>query len=166
MAKFRMDQSTLLQQWRNGLTILHRAHFESARHCERRNLMLGIPIVILTTIAGTTVFATLESRPELWVKIGIGLLSVIAAVLASLQTFLRYSELSEKHKAAAVRYGALRREVEEVIVHCTDSSPCPREFLQNLRSRWDSLDQDSPTVRQKVYREVAAAVRSRETPVP
>jgi fatty acid desaturase len=109
------DKIELLSTWRQAIRVCHKAHVRSAAILQRRNRAFGIPVVILSTIAGTAAFATLESAPALWIKILVGLLSVLAAVLASLQTFLGYSELAERHKAASQRCGALRREIEEVL---------------------------------------------------
>jgi hypothetical protein len=85
----------ILRQWHRGLSISHKAHAVAATAFHHRNLYLGIPVVLLSTIAGTAIFGSLESSPEIWAKIFVGLLSLAAAILASLQTFLRYSELSE-----------------------------------------------------------------------
>jgi hypothetical protein len=114
--------------------------------------LLGIPAVVLSTTAGTTIFATLESVPDLRIRITVGLLSVAAAVLVSLQTFLRYAERAERHKSAAVRYGILRREAEEALAHCSAGEPCPREFFEKVRQRWDAVDQESPTVPPSIYK--------------
>ena len=104
-----------LDEWHTGLRICHKSHMRCATFYERWNLGLGIPVVALTAIAGTAIFATLETSPQAWAKIFIGLLTVLAAILSSLQTFLRFSELAERHKVAAVKYGALRREIETLL---------------------------------------------------
>jgi hypothetical protein len=63
-------------------------HDLAARVYERGRYMLGVPTLIASTIVGTSVFSALSSPsggvPALWV----GLFSVLAAILAALQTFL------------------------------------------------------------------------------
>ena len=78
--------------------------------------MLGIPVVILTTIVGTTVFSSIASSStnSIILLVVAGLLSVVAAVFSSLNTFLNYGELAERHRNASVKYGNLRREIEEL----------------------------------------------------
>lgn len=141
-----------LEDWHHGLRIFHRAHARAASLFNRRNVALGIPTVILTAVAGTTVFTTTATTPE-WVSIATGIMSLTAAVLAALQTFLRYSELAEKHRAAAQSYGTLRREVEEVLAGLTSDPPVPlpADFLRSLRERWTAVDNAAPDLPQNVY---------------
>ncbi|WP_414896029.1 SLATT domain-containing protein [Pseudomonas chlororaphis] len=47
-----------------------------------------------------------------WWQLGVGAMSVLAAVMTALQTTLRYQELAEKHREAGARYNALGREIE------------------------------------------------------
>jgi hypothetical protein len=81
----------------------------------RSNLRLGIPVVILSTVIGTSVFATLEQQVSLPVRVAVGILSVATAAIASLQTFLRLGERSEKDRVAAALYSALRRDIEDAL---------------------------------------------------
>jgi hypothetical protein len=137
---------------------MHEAHYVCAKNLEGLNLKFGLPTVILSTIVGTSVFASLDSSTDNWIKLGLGLLSITSAVLASLQTFLGYAARAEKHKTAAVKYGALRREIKEVLDFCSESEPVTKEFMNNLRKRWDAIDSETPTVPEKVYRKAIAEV--------
>ena len=151
---FCMDSTITLEQWHHGLRIFHRAHARAATMYERRSMALGLPAVILTAVAGTTVFATITSSPDPWVKVLTGVMSMAAAVLAALQTFLRYSELAERHKTASQNYGMLRREWEEMGIESASSTPpAPPSaaFLKSFRERWDAVDQQSPNLPQNVY---------------
>jgi len=139
----------IINQWYNGVRIRHKAHFVLASKYERRNLWFGFPIVILTAITGTSIFASFESSPEPWMKILVGCLSILAAVLASLQTFLGYNQEAEQHKNAATKFGALRRELEERI--SLDQYQIDKIFIEDFRKRWDSLEQESPNIPSIIY---------------
>src|SRR3712207_131552 len=90
----------ILKRWHHSLLTLNRGHFKAAARCESRNVNLGVPVTILSAVTGTTIFASLAISPTVWAKILVGLLSLTAAVLASLQTFLRYDERAQEHKEA------------------------------------------------------------------
>ncbi|NHF58038.1 DUF4231 domain-containing protein [Flavobacteriaceae bacterium TP-CH-4] len=154
------NTSELLQKWQYAIRICHKAHIRSAAHMNRRHRVLGIVVVILSTIVGTSVFATLDSSPKTWVKILVGFLSVAAAVFAGLQTFLNYSEKEEMHRVASQKYGALRREIEEFLVLPKGMNDNPEDFLINIRSRWDAIDNDSPSLSQKLYDKIAKGIRT------
>lgn len=151
----------LLKRWRYAIRVCHKAHIRSAAMMNQRNRAIGIPVVILSTIVGTTVFSTLDSNPETWVKILVGFFSIAAAVLAGLQTFLGFSEKEEKHKAASQKYGSLRREIEEYMVLPQNDEISLEEFTTSIRTRWDAIDIDSPALSQKLYDKIAKSIMSR-----
>jgi hypothetical protein len=90
----------------------NRAHYLAAKQAERMNTWLGVPVAVTTTAVGTTIFSTFSDNPDVKLRIGTGLLSLLAAVLASLQTFFKFSEHQQKHLQAGAQYGALRRRLE------------------------------------------------------
>ena len=106
------DVRELIEEWYKRVSVTQVAHYLSADHFGKRKYLLGIPAVVLATFAGTSVFATLSEQPNIYLQIAVGLASVAAAVLASLQTFMGYSDRAEKHRLAGGRYGALGRRIE------------------------------------------------------
>ena len=149
--------TTLLAQWHNGLRIAHIAHSRSAATCELRGRVLGIAVVVLSTIVGTAIFSTLESSPSTTVKIVAGLASVGAAVLAALQTFLGLEQRAAKHREVAAAYGTLRRELETGMALAA-TGPKPSELLDGVRTRWDALDATAPATSNRVYEHATRAV--------
>jgi len=155
-----MDVRPTLDQWHHALHIFHRAHSRAATYFEQKNILLGLPAVMLTTAAGTTVFATIGSSTELWAKILTGIMSIAAALLAALQTFLKYSERAERHKTAAQNYGMLRRLLEETMLEAEKGSKAlPDGFLKSFREQWDNTDKQAPNLPQRIYDEVEQQVK-------
>jgi hypothetical protein len=120
---------------------------------------LGIPVVIVTTVVGTTVFSTMGKSPTEALTIVTGLLSLSAAILSSLQTFLSYSANAERHKFAAVKYGMLRRELEQFLDDSDESAQVLIEFCENFRVRWDAVDQESPPIPETIHRDATAQLK-------
>lgn len=145
--------SDVLTVWYQRVSATQHAHYLSADHFARKSYWLGIPIIALTTLVGTSVFATLQKQPELWLQIAVGLASVLAAVLASLQTFLGYSERAEKHRVAGAKYGALGRELE-VMIRSSDTTS--EQVVSELRKRLDGLALESPNNPQWIYHQALA----------
>lgn len=146
-----MDIQELLQEWHVGVRIFHIAHSKGASYYSRMHTKLGIPVIVLAALVGTTVFATLESSTLLFIKIGVGLLSVTAAVLASLQTFLGYGERSERHKLAAFKYGALRRDIEVFIAKAPQDEAKLLSFVEEFKNGWNTADNEAPPIPQRFY---------------
>lgn len=162
----RAPSAALLAQWHNGLRIAHIAQSRSAATCELRGRLLGVAVVVLSTVVGTAIFSTLESSPSTAVKIVAGLASVSAGVLAALQTFLGFEQRAARHRETAAAYGALRRELEAAQAVGGDESLAA--LLGDLRSRWDALDANAPETSPRLYRRAVAEVvppgGARETP--
>ena len=155
-----LDSQEIISRWHRGMRILELGHHTAAAHFTRRQRLLGIPVVIVSTVVGTTVFATISSSPHPAAQILVGILSVTAGILSSLQTFLNFPELAEKHKIAAVKYGGLRREIEQVGTFASSGSDQLQTFFESFRTRWDALDEDSPSIPMSIYRQTVAIVEA------
>lgn len=153
-----MDIRELLREWQVGVRIFHIAHSKGASYYSRMHMKLGIPVIVVTALVGTTVFATLGSSTLLFIQIGVGLLSVTAAVLASLQTFLGYGERSERHKLAAFKYGVLRRNIELFIATAPPDDAKLCSFAEDFKTKWDMADNESPAIPQRFYDSAAKQV--------
>ena len=159
-----MNPDKLIDQWRRGFRIGHRAHYEAAKYYQRVHLFLAIPAVIISALLGTTVFANLQYSDVGWVKFVLAVLSVTMIVLSSLQAFLRYAERSERHRTAAVQYGELRRELEQLLVFNAKS---PNEAtVEDLRKKWNAVDRQAPTIPTTIYKDTEKLIGEFEKLVP
>lgn len=151
-----------LRNWQRGLRINHIAHHRAAARDAKLGLALGVTVVVLSTIVGTAIFTTLNQSPGTAAKTIAGLLSVTAAVFGALQTFLGFPQRQAAHHEAAVKYGALRREIESVL-GLPYNEQALRQLLPDLRLRWDEIDADAPAVSQRIWRAAVETVEQAET---
>lgn len=147
-------QKDVLDEWYRRVAVTQVAHYLSADHFGARRYWLGIPAIVLSTLVGTSVFATIQKQPELWLQIVVGLASVAAALLASLQTFLGYSERAEKHRLAGAKYGALGRTLEQL--RASETLPST-EVIDGVRKRLDDLAIESPNNPLPIYRKAGSS---------
>jgi hypothetical protein len=99
-------------KYRRTYAIVGRGHYLAAERYAALNRRLGIPVVIITAVVGTTIFGTLNENPDLPWKILAGTISLGGAVLSALQTSLGYEQTAERHKTVATRYRAMKRRLE------------------------------------------------------
>jgi hypothetical protein len=154
-----MVADVFLDQWLLGLRIGHRAHFEAAKHYERRHLTIGIPTVVISALMGTTVFANFEYSSHPAMKLTLAVLSVLMIVFSSLQAFLRYAERSERHRTAAIQLGEVRRELEELVALAATGTQ-DKSAIDTLRKKWDAVDRQAPTIPTRIYNRVSALIAS------
>lgn len=109
-----------------------------------------MPAVVLSTIVGTSIFATLQAKPEPEWQIAVGILSIAAAILTALQSFLGYNDKVEKHRIAGSRYNAVGRELELWLTRDEENIPA----LESIRAKIDALAAESPHVPQSVHKKI------------
>ena len=147
------NQRELVLAWLRRARESQMVHYEMANLLSTRGRWLGVPVIFITTVIGTSVFASLSSVDITpMAKIMVGSLSVIAAVLSSLQTFFKYSERAEKHRSTAARFGAIRRKLE--ILYADQSDIAEKHYLDSLREELDQLSDESPHVPVSVFERI------------
>jgi hypothetical protein len=151
----------LYDSWHRRVAAAEHGHRLMADRLRRRYFLLGIPVVIFTTLVGTSAFASMQNAsansittenadPDVVLLI-VGCISVLAAVLSSLQTFLRYATRAEGHRIAALRYETLRREMAETLALPWESRGQPDRALDNVRNRMDRYAKESPTIGERMW---------------
>ena len=155
-------RAVLLEMFR-AIRLNQICHLRAAAYYEQCNRSLGIPVVILSTIVGTSIFSTLEHETAPWIKVTVGLLSILAAVLSSLQLFLKPHDQLSRHQTTAVKYGALRRELEGLLGDTLISAEEWNIFRKQFCKKWNNIDREAPTCSQRIH---DAALRHMERRTP
>ncbi|PWU00937.1 MAG: hypothetical protein C5B51_23900 [Terriglobia bacterium] len=154
------DLRRLFDQWHQRVTLNQLAHYEAAKHSRRVHAWLGMAGVIIPSIVGTALFASIESLGK-WTLLALGMLCLLAAVLSALNTFLRLATVAELHGAAARQYGSVRRQIEVALAASDDTQLTD---LAERVSRWLSeLAQDDPPVSPRIWRQVEMQRTLRDT---
>jgi hypothetical protein len=150
----------LLEGW---LLHAHKArdrHEAQARVYEGRRNLVGVPAIVLSAIVGTSVFATMQGSPNTLFAVGVGLIAVLAAILAALQTFLDYGGRAATHHGAAARYKGIIWEIEQAF--SARHADVDATWLDHLRERLSALEEAAPVVSRKIWADTEAAYRSVE----
>lgn len=139
-------------------------HFEMSEGAGRKNLRLGLIATILSTVVGTTIFATLskpsdgdQSSTALTIQIITGLLSVTAAVLAALQTFFRLGDVSAQNKAAAVGYEKVKHALDLFLLTYDPAGIETGKALDELKAialDLEKVSDSSPSIPDSVYHKI------------
>jgi hypothetical protein len=154
----------LLQDWRKRVYAAQAAYYQEAERLRRRNYQLGIPVVIVSSMVGTAVFVDWgEVAAYRWL---VGSVSIIAAILASLQTFLKLGESATLHGAAADWFAAIRRDIEETLALPLDLRGNPKERLDSIRQEMNKAGQKAPELSERLWIRVARRFAVEEPPCP
>src|SRR6476660_8437127 len=126
---------------------------------DRLHLLLGVPAIAVSALVGTAVFGSLAAEKQnIVITIVVGLFSVAAAVLASLQTFLKYSELAERHKLARARFGDLKHKIELIAVFEPSDADALRSQLAEVEEEWKRVREESPNIPARIWNRIEKAM--------
>lgn len=148
---------SLLEGWFEQINNRSIAHKRLALRFERKHYQWGLPPVIINTLAGSSgwaVFRNCENAEDSSVsctsveaiRLFIGGLTLIGAMLTAYVTFMKYMSASERHKTAADNFSSLGRSITEIIKFPTHLRGNPIDVISKIRERFDSLVRDSPQV--------------------
>lgn len=152
----------LISDWFRRVRESQRAHYECGTRFMRFNYLLGIPTIVLSAAVGTTVFAYLDKQATGELKIALGLVSVLAAVLSGLQTFLSFAERANRHRITGAKYGAIRRRLETLKTLPPEDEQALRRELESIKQAMDELAENAPHVPSNLKSRVDRELKSRD----
>jgi hypothetical protein len=152
----KIEQKQLLKAWRDELGSMMRMHYVLSAKIRLMNYILGVPTIFIAMLVASYIFFTINQDVGFWVKMLFGLLTLLMAILASLQTFLKYSEQAGNHRNASTRYQALFNEIDQLLVIPPKDEAALGEWCNKLRERWDALNLEAPSIARKYKPEFGA----------
>ncbi len=146
----------LLQLWRHRQRLNQRAHYLMAEKCSRLAFSFGVASAIVSGAVGILILMAVRYDPPVWLRVTIGCLSILGAVVAATATLAKWSEKAAQHHAAGVAYGAILRRLEEALVLLPTSDEAMKLMLDELRKDIDAIPTKAPHVPKKVWQTLPA----------
>ena len=159
----RVDEDQNLDRWSTEIELLLSEfgeialcyswlHSYSTRKYKAKYHRMSIPIIVLSTLTGTANFA--DSYVPVGFKQGfsacVGGLNIFCGILGTLMSFLKYAEIYEAHRIAALAWSSLGRSIQIELALKHERRKNCRDFLKVSRATYDSLLESSPTLDQDV----------------
>ena len=104
----------ILIDWCDKAMCYRYLHGNCNRYYNFMNILFTIPVIFISTLTGVANFAQ-ERIPDNYVfyyTIGVGSLNILAGFITTISQFLKISELNEAHKASAISWGKLHRNIK------------------------------------------------------
>jgi len=140
-----MSEEKALQRLLVTTHVLGQAHVEVRDRASFRYYALGTFVAIFTALTSALTFFGMGEFGALkfWVDIGLGTIGIVAAIGATLQTFMDYGGRARAHDTAAKQFNALYRRVERA-----SESPSAQQFTQRyaIDEELEKVIKESPFV--------------------
>lgn len=144
--------------WSNQLETLIASEGEKARglswlhqQCEAlynfKNNMIAIPVIVLSTLAGTASVGSSSLFPD-DTKTGsivIGLVSIGVGILNTISSYFSFSKKAEAHRIAYLTYNKLFTTVAVELALPREERASPEQILHQLRTTMERLEETTPS---------------------
>jgi len=139
----------VLKSWGESAACYRYLHYKSYQLYKLMNMRFTLPVIVISTVTGTANFAQ-KTFPDGWqayVPSVIGALNLFAAIMTTVQQFLKISELMESHRVSSLNYGKLARNIKlEISLPVKDRSYHGNSFIDVCAKEYDRLLQQCPPV--------------------
>ena len=143
------QHEVILKGWGESAACYRYLHYKAYCMYKKMAFRFTLPIIILSTITGTANFAQ-ESFPvgiQPYVPAGIGALNLGAAILTTVQQFLKVNELMESHRVSYIHYGKLARSIRlELTLPVSERGHDGNSMVSICRTEYDRLIEQSPPI--------------------
>ena len=148
------DQMSLVETWRMRIQHLKMCHYESFGYFEFTNKILGTAVIVLSAAAGPATYLVEKLKVEALTssQVSLVVLGLSAAILATLQIFLRHSERAEKHQSAGATYAKLEMDIERLAAFPPATSGLLEREVLAFRDEWQRLTGQGPVIPQWIFR--------------
>lgn len=128
-------------------------HMRSEQKFSFKNNIIAIPVIVLSTLAGTASVGSSSLFPEGDQKIGsicIGLVSIGVGILNTISSYFSFSRRAEAHRIAYLAYSKLFSEIAVELSLPRHERLDPDKILSELRTNMSRLAETTPTPPQDI----------------
>jgi hypothetical protein len=133
----------LIDDWKQRVNDHQKANYALAIKHSKYHYWIGVPATILTAIAAATLLAIAE---ESRIRITIGIVGTIAAILSAIQTFYSQAKRAEHHRFEASQLVHIRRDIEIFERFVPDRKSEREQRIREIDERISQIEEDTPAM--------------------
>lgn len=140
------EQEKLLKMWAEKASGYRWMHSRAEIYYDKKSKLIGIPSIILNTLAGTTLFATMNNSDSYYFQVGIGITMMLTSILTGVQNFLGLEKRAEKHRAASGLFSNYVRDIAAELSLPPYERVDARDYVKICRMGYGKLIRESPQI--------------------
>ena len=147
-----IEQENILIDWADKAMCYRWLHSKSHAKYNFLNACFTIPVIIMSTIAGTANFAQERFSDEYksTVVMIIGSINILAGIITTIQQFLKIGELNEAHRVSSISWGKFSRNVKLELSRHPNQRSSPVGFIKICKEEFDRLMETSPNINEEI----------------
>ena len=149
------DHENILVEWADKAMCYRWLHSKCRDVYYRANTMFTIPVIIMSTIAGTANFAQKQFSESVlpYAVMGIGAINLLAGILTTIQQFLKISELNEAHRVATIAWDKFYRNIKVELSKSPNERIPVSHIIKHSKEEYDRLMETCPQISEDVINE-------------
>jgi len=153
-ATWNEHQEALLKGISERANCMRWLHTQSTLYFDSLNFYFTIPNVVISTLNGSFTMSLNSLFPEQGSQriatTIIGLISILSAVLITMNQYVKSQQMSESHRMAGLAYGKMHRMIVNELSMRRDQRSNSMDFLKIIRTEQDRLESMSPSISPRI----------------
>jgi len=149
------DHENILVEWADKAMCYRWLHSKCRDVYYKANTLFTIPVIIMSTIAGTANFAQKQFSESVlpYAVMGIGAINLLAGILTTIQQFLKISELNEAHRVATIAWDKFYRNIKVELSKSPNERIPVSHIIKHSKEEYDRLMETCPQISEDVIHE-------------
>ena len=149
------DHENILVEWADKAMCYRWLHSKCRDVYYKANTFFTIPVIIMSTIAGTANFAQKQFSESVlpYAVMGIGAINLLAGILTTIQQFLKISELNEAHRVATIAWDKFYRNIKVELSKSPNERIPVSHIIKHSKEEYDRLMETCPQISEDVINE-------------
>ena len=153
-ATWNEHQEALLKGISERSNCMRWLHTQSTLYFDSLNFYFTIPNVVISTLNGSFTMSLNSLFPDQGSQrvatTFIGLISILSAVLITMNQYVKSQQMSESHRMAGLAYGKMHRMIVNELSMRRDQRSNSMDFLKIIRTEQDRLESMSPSISPRI----------------
>ena len=155
-ATWNENQEMFLKSTSERANCMRWLHNQCNLYFDNLNFYFTIPNVVISTLNGSFTMSLNSLFPEpaaqKYATTIIGLVSILSAILITMNQYMKSQQMMEAHRSAGLSYGKLHRMICNELAVRRDQRSNAIEFLKLVKAEQDRLESTSPNILPKVIK--------------
>ena len=159
------DHVNILVEWADKALCYRWLHSKSHSEYSTSNARYTIPVIIMSTLAGTANFAQ-DKFPESikqYAVMGIGAINLFSGILTTIQQYLKISELNEAHRVASIAWDKFYRNTKVELAKSPEERISVVQMIKHAKEEYDRLIETSPIISEDVIKQFTATFSKQDS---